>query len=400
MSPSLSPPDPTLLARHNVRFVASSHAPGTPAVWAAVTPPVSRSTWAGLALVAEHVPAPLAEKIEQRVRHGEGSAERADPEHGQAVTIALHVSTTCLASLIDFLRGNAEPPAAGLADAIEHAWRAYQAALGGREPTRIMGIVNVTPDSFNPVGRYADPGAAVEHGLRLVADGADVLDIGGESTRPEAAEVAAEEELTRVLPVVRRLARETEIPISVDTTKAEVAERCLEAGARWINDISGLTFDARLAQVVAQAGATLVLMHIRGTPRTMQQDPSYEDVVADTLRFLRGQLAIAQAAGIPEHALIIDPGFGFGKTVEHNLTLLRHLREYTSAGVPVLIGTSRKSSIGQVLGGLPSEERLEGTAATVAAAILNGAAIVRVHDVQAMHRVARMTDAIMGRVVG
>jgi dihydropteroate synthase len=197
-----------------------------------------------------------------------------------------------------------------------------------------------------------------------------------------------------VLPVIQRLARSVRIPISVDTTKAAVAERCLDAGARWVNDISGLTFDPTLAGVVARAKATLVLMHIRGTPRTMQQAPVYEDVVADTLRFLRQRIAVATDAGIAFDRLLIDPGFGFGKTVAHNLAILRRLREYTSAGAPVLLGTSRKSTIGHVLGGLPPEERLEGTAATVAAAILGGAAVVRVHDVAAMRRVATMTDAI------
>jgi dihydropteroate synthase len=393
------PPSPNLssLARRNVRIIASAHVAAQGADSAPDASESARVAWVTVGLAIERVPELLARQLVRRVRQTGGAASLTAADLQWERGLVLHVSATVLDRLLAFLSDPAGLNAGGLAVAIEHAWRSYETALSSREPTRIMGIVNVTPDSFNPAGRHADPGAAVEHALRLVEEGADLLDVGGESSRPGALAVSAEEELARVLPVVQRLARETQVPISVDTTKSEVAERCLDAGATWINDISGLTFDPRLAEVAAAAGATLVLMHIRGTPRTMQENPTYDDVVADTLRFLRERMAVAHSAGISESALVIDPGFGFGKTVEHNLEILRRLREYTSAGTPILLGTSRKSTIGHVLGGLPPEERLEGTAATVAAAILNGAAIVRVHDVQAMWRVARMTDAIMGK---
>ncbi len=263
-----------------------------------------------------------------------------------------------------------------------------------------MGILNVTPDSFSDGGQFFDPDLAAERGRTMVEEGAQILDIGGESTRPGAQAVPAEEELRRVLPVIERLAGQVPTVISVDTTKAKIARACLEAGATIVNDVSGLTFEPELAQVVAQAGATLVLMHMQGTPRTMQQEPHYDDVIPDTMRFLRRQMRVALDAGVAENRIWIDPGFGFGKTVAHNLQILRCLREYTSIGVPILIGTSRKSTLGRVLGGLPANQRLEGTAATIAVAIANGARIVRVHDVKEMARVARMTDAMVGREGG
>jgi len=290
-----------------------------------------------------------------------------------------------------------EEPRRGLWQALSHALTAYDAALARTAPTRLMGVVNVTPDSFSDGGQYLDPGAAEARALAMVEEGAQILDIGGESTRPGAASVPADEELRRVLPVVQRLAGKSAAAISIDTRKAAVARACLDAGATIINDVSGLTFDPELPQVVARAGATLVLMHMQGTPRTMQTAPYYAEVVADTMRFLRRQIRAAMEAGIREDRLWIDPGFGFGKTVAHNLEILRRLREYTSIGAPVLIGTSRKSTLGRVLGNLPESERLEGTAATVAIAIAHGAAIIRVHDVKEMARVARMTDAIFGR---
>jgi dihydropteroate synthase len=291
----------------------------------------------------------------------------------------------------------AAEPRPGLWQALSHVLVSYSQAVEDRSPTRVMGILNVTPDSFSDGALYLDPGAAEERAHQMVEEGAQILDIGGESTRPGSDPVPAEEELRRVLPVVQRLSGRVKAEISVDTTKAAVARACLDAGATIFNDVSGLTFEPELAHVVAEAGATLALMHMLGTPRTMQQDPHYDDVVADTMRFLRRQLRVAMNAGIPEHRLWIDPGFGFGKTIAHNLQILRRLREYTSIGPPVLIGTSRKSTIGRVLGDLPPDQRLEGTAATVAIAITHGARIVRVHDVREMARVARMTDAVMGR---
>jgi len=263
------------------------------------------------------------------------------------------------------------------------------------EKTYVMGIVNVTPDSFSGDGLGGSLDAAVHQAERMVADGADILDVGGESTRPSAEEVPLEEELRRVIPVVAALAERFPVPISVDTYKSAVARGALRAGATIVNDISGLRFDPAMASVAAEAGAAVVVMHIQGTPRTMQQNPHYDDLMTEVCTYLQQSTVIAETAGIPREQVVLDPGFGFGKTVEHNLELLRRLRELTSYGQPVLIGTSRKSTIGKVLGGLPPEERVEGTAATVAIAIMNGADIVRVHDVKEMARVAKMTDAIV-----
>lgn len=258
-----------------------------------------------------------------------------------------------------------------------------------------MGVLNVTPDSFYDGGRYAERESAVRRALQMVEEGADIIDIGGESTRPGSQPVSEEEELRRVLPVIEAVRARVDVPISIDTTKSRVAQRALQAGACMVNDISGLGFDPRMAEVVAQAGALCCLMHIQGTPQTMQKNPHYDDVVHDISAYFAERLALAERAGIPRQNIWLDPGIGFGKTVEHNLQILRRLREFTVFGLPILIGTSRKSFIGKVLGDLPPEDRLEGTAATVAVAILNGANAVRVHDVQAMVRVARMVDAVL-----
>lgn len=263
-----------------------------------------------------------------------------------------------------------------------------------RQRTVVMGILNVTPDSFYDGGRYTQTETAVQRALQMVEEGADILDIGGESTRPGSQPVPEEEELHRVLPVIEAVRERTDTPISIDTTKSRVAERALQAGACMVNDISGLGFDPRMAEVVAQHGALCCIMHIQGTPQTMQQNPQYEDVVRDISCYFEQRLALAERAGIPRENIWLDPGIGFGKRVEHNLEILRRLREFTVFGLPLLIGTSRKSFIGKVLGDLPPEERLEGTAATVAIAILNGANAVRVHDVREMVRVARVADAV------
>lgn len=268
-----------------------------------------------------------------------------------------------------------------------------------RQRTVVMGILNVTPDSFYDGGRYAQPEMAVQRALQMVEEGADMLDIGGESTRPGSQPVSEEEELHRVLPVIEAVREQVDVPISIDTTKSRVAERALQAGACMVNDISGLGFDPRMAEVVAKHGALCCIMHIQGTPQTMQQNPHYDDVVRDISRYFAERLALAERAGIPREHIWLDPGIGFGKTVEHNLDILRRLREFTVFGLPLLVGTSRKSFIGKVLGDLPPEQRLEGTAATVAIAIMNGANAVRVHDVKEMVRVARMTDAVLRRDV-
>lgn len=265
--------------------------------------------------------------------------------------------------------------------------------LGRR--TSIMGVLNVTPDSFSDGGLFLDPGRALEHAHRMVEEGADLIDIGGESTRPGSLPVPVGEELRRVLPVIRTLAKELSVPISVDTYKAEVAEAVLAEGADLINDIGGLELDPRMASVVARARAGLVVMHMKGTPRTMQQNPTYEDLMGEILAFLGRQVKLAEEAGIDPSAILVDPGLGFGKRPEHNLIILKRLNELRILGKPILIGPSRKAFIGHVLG-LPIGERLEGTLACGAVAVWNGAHVVRVHDVKPMARLVRMLDAIKG----
>ena len=255
--------------------------------------------------------------------------------------------------------------------------------------TYVMGVINISPDSFSGDGLGRDVDAAVEQGRRFEEEGADILDVGGESTRPDFQPVSAAEEIERVMPVIRRLVRETSLPVSIDTSKVEVSERAIkEAGAHMINDIWGFRQDGeRMAALAAEMGLPAVVMHNqRGRP--------FRDVVGDLLEGFKESLRIARQAGVPEERLIIDPGFGFGWTEEQSLEILRRLAELRVLGRPILIGTSRKSTIGRVLD-LPAEERLEGTAATVAIAIANGADIVRVHDVKAMVRVARMSDAVV-----
>lgn len=267
-------------------------------------------------------------------------------------------------------------------------------SLGRR--TLVMGVLNTTPDSFFDGGRYDALDAAVARAEQMLAEGADILDIGGESTRPGAEPVPEAEELRRTLPVMEAItARFPQAIISIDTTKSGVAARALQAGACIVNDISGMTFDPRMREVAAQAGALVVLMHIQGTPRTMQKNPHYTDVVAEVRDTLHVHAQRAQQAGISRENIWLDPGIGFGKTLEHNLQLLRHLPTLKSLGYPVLIGTSRKSFIGHLLGGLPPEERLEGTLATLALSVAWGADIVRVHDVQAAVRAVRVADALV-----
>ena len=265
--------------------------------------------------------------------------------------------------------------------------------LGSR--THVMGVLNITPDSFSDGGRFADHDRALDHARTMASQGADIIDVGGESTRPGAEPLTEEEELRRVLPVIERLAAEIPIPISVDTYKASVAEKVLRAGASLVNDISGLRFSPDMAKVVADHGAAVVLMHIKGTPRDMQKDPVYDDVIGEITEYLSGSIDIALGAGIPRDRVLIDPGIGFGKNLEHNLTILRRLDEFRVLGFPLVLGTSRKRFIGTILGISDPQDRIEGTAATVAIGIERGAHIVRVHDVAQMTRVARMSDAIV-----
>lgn len=261
-----------------------------------------------------------------------------------------------------------------------------------------MGVVNVTPDSFFAGSRRLDPDQALDFALEQVEAGADILDIGGESTRPGATPVDVEEETRRVVPVVARLRPLTRLLISVDTRKASVAERALDAGADMVNDVSALGFDPRMVEVVARAKAGLALMHMKGTPSTMQVSPSYRDVVAEVKEYLVGAIEKAESAGVANDSILVDPGIGFGKTLEHNLTLLHHLSSLSELSKPILVGTSRKSFLGRILSGGP-EDRLLGTAATVACAVLLGASVVRVHDVREMRQVVAVADAIKNQGV-
>lgn len=259
--------------------------------------------------------------------------------------------------------------------------------------TLVMGILNVTPDSFSDGGHFLDPQEAVLHGVRMTEEGADLLDIGGESTRPGSDPVSLDEELRRVMPVIEGLAQRVKVPLSIDTTKSRVAETALQAGAEMVNDTSGLQDDPPIASVAARHGAAMVLMHRKGTPKDMQADPRYEDLMGEIASFLKGSVQKAKLAGVGEDQIVVDPGIGFGKTLEHNLYVLKHLEELFALEFPILVGPSRKAFLGKILN-LPVEQRLEGTAAAVAAAVLNGAAIVRVHDVKEMVRVVRVADAI------
>ncbi len=255
-----------------------------------------------------------------------------------------------------------------------------------------MGILNVTPDSFSDGGKFFDRGKAVRRAHEMVAHGADIIDIGGQSTRPGSVPVSLEEEIRRTVPVIEAIAGDIPVPVSIDTYQAGVARRAIKAGASIINDISGLRFDPEMARVAAGAGVPVVLMHIRGTPVDMQKDPVYEALVPEVLDYLRGSIRIAKGAGLDK--IIIDPGLGFGKTFDHNLEIIASIGEFAKMGYPVLVGPSRKAFIGAILGGVPEDMRLEGTAAAVTACVLNGANIVRVHDVAEMKKVVAVADAI------
>lgn len=273
-------------------------------------------------------------------------------------------------------------------------WQLARRELSLQRPL-IMGILNLTPDSFSDGGCFTSIEKAVEHALQMEAQGADIIDIGAESTRPGAPPVSADQELHRLLPVLEQLAGRLTIPISIDTWKSSVAEATLAAGAEIINDISGLTFDPTLADTVARHQAGLVLMHTRGTPETMQQDTDYTDLLGEVASCLQRSLQAATSAGIPRERIVLDPGIGFGKDRVGNLQILQRLRELAGLGQPLLVGSSRKGFIGTTLGRDKTGDRLFGTAATVALAVAEGASILRVHDVQAMRDVADMAHSII-----
>jgi dihydropteroate synthase len=257
----------------------------------------------------------------------------------------------------------------------------------------VMGVLNVTPDSFSDGGQFFNTDRAVEHGLQMAAEGAAIIDVGGESTRPGAAPVSPERQIERVVPVIDRLAEKVDVPISVDTYNFEVAKAALNAGAAIINDITALS-DPRLADLAAKQQIPVVLMHMQGTPRTMQVEPKYDDVVSEVRRFLLSRAKRAEQAGIPKDRIFIDPGIGFGKTLEHNLLLLRNIDRFVVTDYRVLVGTSRKSFIGQITGKEKPEDRIFGTAATVALCAVAGVSIVRVHDVAEMADVVKLANAI------
>jgi dihydropteroate synthase len=260
--------------------------------------------------------------------------------------------------------------------------------------TLIMGVVNATPDSFSDGGLFFDKERAVRHAYELVRDGADMIDIGGESTRPGAEPVTLEEEIRRTVPVISEISKHIGVPVSIDACKAETARQALEAGASMINDISGLRFDPGMACIAARYGSPVIIMHIKGRPGDMQKSPVYEALIPEIMDYLREGVRIAVQAGISDDRILIDPGIGFGKTFDHNLFILKHLAEFAGLGKPIVVGVSRKAFIGKVLGDLPASERLEGTLAAVTAAVLNGADIVRVHDVKETVRAVKVADAI------
>jgi dihydropteroate synthase len=272
------------------------------------------------------------------------------------------------------------------------AWSNF--LLDFSKKTYIMGILNVTRDSFSDGGLYFDKSEAIKRAIQMVEEGADIIDIGGESTRPGSEPITIEEELRRTIPVIEVLSKEVDVPISIDTYKSEVAKKALDAGASMVNDISGLRFDPEMSKVVSAYKVPVVIMHIKGTPKDMQQNPVYEALIPEITDYLKDCIRLAIESGISEDKIIIDPGIGFGKTFNHNLEIINNLHEFTLLGKPILIGLSRKAFIGKILGDAPVTDRLEGTAAAVAISIMNGANIVRVHDVKEMVKVTKVADAI------
>lgn len=273
--------------------------------------------------------------------------------------------------------------------------RRHRLVLGSR--THVMGILNITPDSFSDGGEYFNKkDLALKRIEEMAASGADIIDIGGESTRPGAGSVSVEVELDRVIPVIKEASRNINIPISIDTSKAQVAEEAIASGAAIVNDITGLRGDSRMASVVAKSGVGLIVMHMKGAPRTMQDDPVYKDLIGEIIASLKESIDIALENGIKEDKIIVDPGIGFGKATEHNLEILRRLAEFRALNRPVMVGVSRKSFLGKILNA-GAKDRLMGTAAACAIAIMNGASIIRVHDIKEMVETARIADAIKGK---
>ncbi|OIO28130.1 MAG: dihydropteroate synthase [Nitrospirae bacterium CG_4_10_14_3_um_filter_44_29] len=271
-------------------------------------------------------------------------------------------------------------------------WQSF--SLDFSKKTCLMGILNVTPDSFSDGGRHFDKASAIRRAYEMVEEGADIIDVGGESTRPGSEPVPLQEEIDRTIPVIEEISKKIKVPVSIDTYKAEVARRALDAGASIVNDISGLRFDPEMPKVVSQYKVPVVIMHIKGMPKDMQANPIYEALIPEITDYFRESIRLAVESGITEDKIIIDPGIGFGKTFDHNLEIIKNLREFTLLEKPLLVGVSRKAFIGKILGDAPVSERLEGSEAAAAISILNGANIIRVHDVKEMKKVALVADAI------
>jgi len=258
-----------------------------------------------------------------------------------------------------------------------------------------MGVLNITPDSFSDGGKYLNKSKAVERAACMVREGAGIIDVGGESTRPGAHDVDVKEEISRIVPVIKAIADKFSVPVSVDTRKSEVAEAALKAGASIINDVSGLKYDPKMARVAAKYGASVILMHMKGVPRNMQRSPYYKDLISEVIAGLRESVDIAKRAGITNNKIIVDPGIGFGKTVGHNLEILNRLSEFNKLGYPICVGVSRKSFIGKILGADKAADRLSGTIAASVVAIVRGASILRVHDIKEMADAAKITESIL-----
>jgi dihydropteroate synthase len=274
------------------------------------------------------------------------------------------------------------------------AWQVRNQTFDWGDRTYLMGVLNVTPDSFSDGGLFHQPEAAIAQARTLIAEGVDILDVGGQSTRPKAVEISLDEELERVLSIIQAVRQESDVPLSIDTTRAAVAEAAIDAGADIVNDISGATYDAEMLPVVAKLGVPLVLMHIRGTPQTMQQLTDYDDLIGDILAFLKARIDAAIACGVDRSRIAIDPGIGFAKTYTQSLEILRRLPEFRALGYPLLIGASRKSFIGHILNQPDPQQRVWGTAAACCAAIVGKADLLRVHDVKEMKDVCRVADTL------
>ena len=365
----------------------------------------------GLAMVLENLTADEASLLRRAMAETGGLATSLAESNGDGGTshLLLAGSTGQFHSLATALT-ESSPPCPDLGREIERAVEGYgrrrfTLRLGARRlavgpQPAIMGILNVTPDSFSDGGRYLNPAEAVAHAERLVAEGADLIDVGGESTRPGSEPVPEAEELRRVLPVVETLASRLDVPISIDTRHARVAREAASAGAAVINDVTGLLGDPEMPAAVAETGAACILMHMLGEPKTMQHNPRYDNLMADICRSLRRGLQAAADAGVPEEAVIVDPGIGFGKTLEHNLTILARLGQLRTLGVPILVGPSRKRFIGDLAGGVAPEARVPGTAAACSLAVAAGALLVRVHDVAEAVQALAVASAVLQAAEG